>query len=131
MLSRTADHLCWMSRYIERAESLARLVDGHYRKFLTRLHKNLDDARLGAIRAFERVGLQAFVEPDAGMFVWARFPHVEDSLSLAERAQQQGVMIAPGVVFRPHLQPSPWMRFNVTTCDDPRVQRWLESVAKN
>ena len=31
MLSRTADHLCWMSRYIERAESLARLVDAHYR----------------------------------------------------------------------------------------------------
>ena len=27
MLSRTADHLFWMSRYIERAESLARLLD--------------------------------------------------------------------------------------------------------
>jgi hypothetical protein len=39
-------------------------------------------------------------------------------------------MIAPGVVFRPHLQPSPWMRFNVTTCDAPRVQRWLEQTAK-
>ena len=34
MLSRTADHLYWMSRYIERAESLARLVDAHYRKSL-------------------------------------------------------------------------------------------------
>lgn len=27
MLSRTADHLYWMSRYVERAESLARLLD--------------------------------------------------------------------------------------------------------
>src|SRR6202789_4460208 len=34
MLSRTADHLYWMSRYIERAESLARLVDAHYRMAL-------------------------------------------------------------------------------------------------
>src|SRR5271155_5191640 len=34
MLSRTADHLYWMSRYIERAESLARLVDAHYRMSL-------------------------------------------------------------------------------------------------
>jgi DNA-binding transcriptional MocR family regulator len=108
----------------------AMLVDGHYRKFLTRLHKNLDEARLGAIRSFERVGLRSFVEPDAGMFVWARFPHVEDSLGLADGAQQDGVMIAPGVVFRPHLQPSPWMRFNVTTCDSPRVLRWLETVAR-
>lgn len=31
MLSRTADQLYWMSRYIERAESLARLVDAHNR----------------------------------------------------------------------------------------------------
>src|SRR5258707_4472957 len=34
MLSRTADNLYWMSRYIERAESLARLVDAHYRMSL-------------------------------------------------------------------------------------------------
>lgn len=34
MLSRTADDLYWMSRYIERAESLARLVDAHYRMSL-------------------------------------------------------------------------------------------------
>ncbi|MEP6886254.1 MAG: alpha-E domain-containing protein [Gammaproteobacteria bacterium] len=34
MLSRTADHLYWMSRYIERAESLARLVDAHNRMSL-------------------------------------------------------------------------------------------------
>lgn len=34
MLSRTADHLYWMSRYIERAENLARLVDAHYRMSL-------------------------------------------------------------------------------------------------
>ena len=27
MLSRTADHLFWMSRYLERAENLARLLD--------------------------------------------------------------------------------------------------------
>lgn len=31
MLSRTADHLYWMSRYTERAENLARMLDVHYR----------------------------------------------------------------------------------------------------
>lgn len=34
MLSRTADHLYWMSRYIERAESIARIVDAHHRMSL-------------------------------------------------------------------------------------------------
>lgn len=31
MLSRTADHLYWMSRYLERAESLTRMLDAQYR----------------------------------------------------------------------------------------------------
>jgi len=61
-----------------------------------------------------------------GMFVWARFPHVDDSLTLAEASQRDGIMLAPGAVFRPHLERSPWMRFNVTVCDDKRVQTWLQ-----
>ncbi len=63
------------------------------------------------------------------MFLWARFPQVEDSLALAERREQDGLMLAPGTVFRPHLERSPWMRFNVTACEDPRVQRWLTRQA--
>lgn len=108
----------------------AMLVDGHYRKFLTRLHKNLDEARLAAIRTLEQAGLTLFCEPDSGMFLWARFPHVEDAMTLAESASREGLVIAPGEVFRPELQPSPWMRFNVAMCGHPRVLRWLEQTAK-
>ncbi|MEP7244108.1 MAG: alpha-E domain-containing protein [Gammaproteobacteria bacterium] len=40
MLSRTADHLYWMSRYLERAESLARMLDAHHRlSLLPRPHE--------------------------------------------------------------------------------------------
>jgi DNA-binding transcriptional MocR family regulator len=116
------------SQFVERV-LYSMLVDGHYRKFLTRLHKSLGEARLNAIHAFERIGLQCFFEPEAGMFLWARFPHVDDALVLTKSATSHGIMLAPGVVFRPHLQRSPWMRFNVTTCDDPRVHRWLEHIA--
>ncbi|MEJ3960349.1 alpha-E domain-containing protein [Brachymonas sp. G13] len=34
MLSRTADHLLWMSRYIERAENTARMLDVNYQTML-------------------------------------------------------------------------------------------------
>lgn len=105
------------------------LVDGHYRKYLSRLHERLAEARLNVVRSFERMGLKLFVESADGMFVWARFPHVEDSLVLAEAAQRDGIMLAPGTVFRPHLERSPWMRFNVTVCEDIRVQRWLQRQA--
>jgi len=46
MLSRVADSIYWMSRYIERAESIARLVDVNLQLLLD--FRNLDDATLNA-----------------------------------------------------------------------------------
>lgn len=116
------------SQFTERLIYLM-LVDGHYRKYLARLHERLGEARLNTVRAFERIGIELLVEPAAGMFAWGRFPHVEDSLTLAEAAMQNGIMLAPGAVFRPHLEPTPWMRFNLAICDDPRVQKYLQKIA--
>jgi DNA-binding transcriptional MocR family regulator len=113
------------SQFTERLVYLM-LVDGHYRKYLSRLHERLGEARRNVVRAFERIGLELFVEPADGMFIWGRFPQVEDSLALAEASQRDGIMLAPGTVFRPHLGRSQWMRFNVTACEDTRVQRWLQ-----
>jgi hypothetical protein len=45
---------------------------------------------------------------------------------LAQASQRDGIQLAPGTVFRPHLERSPWMRFNVSICEDTRVQRWLD-----
>jgi DNA-binding transcriptional MocR family regulator len=118
------------SQFTERLIYLM-LVDGHYRKYLSRLHERLGLARLDVVRAFERIGLELFVEPADGMFVWARFPHIEDSLALAETARHGGLMLAPGTVFRPHLERSPWMRFNVAVCEDPRVQDQLQRLASS
>jgi len=70
-----------------------------------------------------------FVEPEAGMFIWARIPGVDDSLTLAERGLRDGFMLVPGHVFRPHLEVTPWMSFNVAVCGEPRVPRWLEKCA--
>jgi len=117
------------SQFTERLIYLM-LVDGHYRKYLSRLQERLGEARRNVVRAFERLGLELFAEPTDGMFVWARFPRVEDSLALAEASQRDGIMLAPGAVFRPHLGRSPWMRFNVTMCEDTRVQRWLAAAGK-
>src|SRR5262249_39547232 len=116
------------SQFTERLVYLI-LVDGHYRKYLSRLHERLGEARLNVARSFERLGMELFVEPTDGMFLWARFPHIEDSLALAETSQREGIMLAPGAVFRPHLDRSPWMRFNVTACEDTRVQGWLQRQA--
>ena len=61
------------SQFTERLVYLM-LVDGRYRKYLSRLHARLGEARFNVVRAFERIGLELFAEPKDGMFVWARFP---------------------------------------------------------
>jgi DNA-binding transcriptional MocR family regulator len=116
------------SQFTERLVYLM-LVDGHYRKYLSRLQERLGEARRNVVRAFERTGLELFVEPADGMFIWARFPQIEDSLTLAEASQRDGIMLAPGAIFRPHLECSPWLRFNVAVCEETRVQRWLQRQA--
>jgi DNA-binding transcriptional MocR family regulator len=118
------------SQFTERLIYLM-LVDGHYRKYLSRLHERLGEARLNVVRAFERIGLELFAEPADGMFVWARFPNIDDSLALAEAAQRDGLLLAPGTVFRPHLERSPWMRFNVAICEDTRVLSELQRLASS
>jgi DNA-binding transcriptional MocR family regulator len=116
------------SQFAERLVYLM-LVDGHYRKYLTRLRERLGEARANVIGEFGRIGIELFVEPNDGMFVWGRLPRIDDSLAFAQRAAQQGFMLAPGTVFRPNLERSPWMRFNVAVCNDARVLQWLEQAA--
>jgi DNA-binding transcriptional MocR family regulator len=116
------------SQFTERLVYLM-LVDGHYRKYLARLHERLGEARVAVVRAFEQMGLELFVEPLDGMFVWARFPTIADALPLAEAALREGLMLAPGSVFRPHLERSPWMRFNVAVCENPKVREAIARVA--
>src|SRR5262249_41844434 len=82
------------------------LTEGRYRRHLGRIHKNLDDARRNVLQAFERARLQVFGQPSAGLYVWARFANIEDSLALANSPASKGFVLAPGVVFRPHTQRS-------------------------
>jgi DNA-binding transcriptional MocR family regulator len=113
------------SQFTERLVYLM-LVDGHYRKYLARLQERLGEARANVTRAFERMGFELFIEPSDGMFFWARLPDVEDSLELV-KASPRRIVLAPGA--RPHLDRSPWMRFNVAVCDDKRVQELLQQLA--
>ena len=105
------------------------LIVGHYHKYLNGLRQRLAESRARVLQTLEGAGAEVFIEPQAGMFLWARFPEVDDSMAVVDRAQQEGLLFAPGTVFRPHLEPSPWMRFNVAVCDDVRVARWIGRTA--
>lgn len=101
------------------------LTDGHYHKYVERLQGRLAQATEGTLRMLERVGLAVFLEPKAGIFVWARPPGLDDAGALATLAARERIMLAPGRVFSPQMQASPWMRFNVAFAAAPAVERFL------
>ena len=101
------------------------LTEGHYRKLIDRMHGRLAEATERTLRMLERVGLNVYAEPEGGMFIWAAVPGLTDSAALASRASKEGIMLAPGNIFRPQMQPSPWLRFNVAYALDPKLERFL------
>ena len=101
------------------------LVEGHYRRYIDRLQERFATARAATQKLFARHGLEIFAMPSGANFLWARFPDVEDSTALVPRAREKGILLGAGRAFRPNLEPTPWMRFNVTLCGDPRVAQFL------
>lgn len=105
------------------------LQEGHYRKHLASLHVRLEKATGKALRALEGCGLETYLEPSRGMFLWSRYPDVEDSAAIADAAVKKKIMLAAGMIFRPNQEPSPWIRFNVAFCDHPQVYDFLKRAA--
>ncbi|MEZ5741734.1 MAG: PLP-dependent aminotransferase family protein [Burkholderiaceae bacterium] len=101
------------------------LSDGHYRRHLHRLRDRLDQARGDTMRMLERLEMPLFVEPKAGMYLYADTGC--DASLLASRMLEQGFLMAPGSLFMPDQRPSAWMRFNVATSGDPAM---IECLAR-
>jgi DNA-binding transcriptional MocR family regulator len=103
------------------------LTDGRCRKHVKGLRDRLAKAHVATASKLLKLGFEIFCEPKAGIFLWARHPMVPDSAELAYKAAEQDILLGPGHLFSANLQPSPWLRFNVTFCDEPALYAFLQS----
>lgn len=103
------------------------LIEGHYRKTIERLRSRLAQAMDDGLELLDRAGFRPFAEPNGGMFVWAARPD-HDPVELARDAAGNGIVLAPGNLFRPQLQATPYLRFNVAYLGDPRIGRFLKAL---
>ena len=101
------------------------LVGGQYRKHVARIRDKLGARRARMAHELERAGWMLQSMPDAGLFLWARHPDVDDSLWLAQGARRLGITLAPGASFRPLLDESPWVRFAASAVATPSDYRTL------
>jgi len=107
------------------------LVNGQYRKYLNKLHKRLQQGREEALDNFDQMGLLPYIEPQGGLFVWLQLPQHVNIIEMSSRAADQGIMLAPGNLFRPHQEPSQWMRFNVASCNEKSHLKFIETFILN
>jgi len=112
------------------AVALTMLERGAYRKFLERVRRRMTDALGATTRTLEANGWQLFAPPVGGKFIWARVPHIDDPQQLMDCASACGVTIAPGSYFRPHSEPTPWIRINAAYAQDRRAQAFFEQAAQ-
>jgi DNA-binding transcriptional MocR family regulator len=97
--------------------TLEMLRDGRQRRQLDRLRNRLAAAQFSCAEQFARIGWTLFTRPENGLFLLARPPHGQNSVELASRALQAGILLAPGSLFSPRREASSWLRFNVAYCD--------------
>jgi len=107
------------------------LVHGHYRRHLESLRRRLALAQLKVQELFVTRGVELAFRPTSGMFLWARLPSSDPVGKLWRTAAEQGVLLAPGELFRPDGRASEQWRFNVSHCDAPRLLTFLEGLTGN
>jgi len=107
------------------------LAEGRFRAHVARLAVRLQQAQRTVGDGLEAAGMQLFLRPTGGPFLWARFERDDvDMRVLAQRALGEGFLLAPGDLFRTDLRPTPWLRFNVGYADDPKLYRFLAREAR-
>lgn len=99
----------------------------NYRKHLEKRRSRLRKTRGEVVKNPESSGLELYREEEDGLFIWARRDPSENATSLAAAAAKQGIVPAPGALFRPYQEVSPWLRFNAAGCENPAVFRVLQT----
>ncbi|WP_371344820.1 PLP-dependent aminotransferase family protein [Ancylobacter sp. IITR112] len=95
------------------------LSEGGYYRHLGSLRGRLARRRREVGAELARCGLQAWTLPRGGFYLWCRLPDGRDASEVAQRALQQGIVLAPGNVFSVSLAASDFLRFNVTQTTPP------------
>lgn len=97
------------------------LRDGSYRKHMEGLRLRLSRAMTDVNARLKNLGLESWMEPQAGMFLWARLPDGLDSAEIARQALMDNIVLAPGNVFSLSQSAAGFLRFNVSQSQDNRI----------
>ncbi|SEB48437.1 DNA-binding transcriptional regulator, MocR family, contains an aminotransferase domain [Nitratireductor aquibiodomus] len=109
---------------------LALLGDGSYRRHMETVRQRLSASRETVGHRLKMLGIEPWIEPRAGMFLWCRLPDGLDASAIARHALEHDVVLAPGNAFSLSGSARGFLRFNAAQCDDKRIFLVLEKVMR-
>lgn len=106
------------------------LAGGTYRKHMADVQQRLARARDSTAKWLTALGLEPWIMPRGGFYLWCKMPGNFDSARMARRCLEMGVVLAPGNVFSVSQSAGQFLRFNVAQCDDPRVKAAVTAMSQ-
>lgn len=97
------------------------LAGGSYRKHMDELRHRLTRTRRDMARKLHALGLEPWLMPRGGFFLWCRLAGRQDATAVARAALEEDVVLAPGNVFSASETAPDFMRFNVAHMNEPRM----------
>ncbi|MBA4490768.1 PLP-dependent aminotransferase family protein [Paracoccus sp. S1E-3] len=112
----------------------AALSDGSYRKHVAALRQRLSRKQREVARKLAAMGIEPWLMPRGGFYLWCRLPEGRDAGQIARRTLHDNLVLAPGNVFSPAQTAAGLMRFNIAQMPDRAfdilAQILSESVAE-
>ena len=102
------------------------LIDSSYLKHIDWLKKQLLRLTKDTIHQLEKLNIEPWIIPKAGIFIWCKLPNGIDASELSKLCLAQDVILAPGKSFSQSDKATQFMRFNVAQCIDKKVFDVLE-----
>ena len=96
------------------------LSNSSYPKHLGSLRSKLAKARHDVGHRLAGMGMEPWIKPQAGMFLWCKLPNGLDGADVARSALAQRVVLAPGNAFSVAQSMTSYLRFNVSQTLDER-----------
>lgn len=106
------------------------LIGGSYRKHMDELRQRLTRSRRDVARKLQALGIEPWLMPRGGFFLWCRLADGLDATAVARAALEEDVVLAPGNVFSVSQSASHFMRFNVAQMSEPRMWDVLRRALK-
>jgi DNA-binding transcriptional MocR family regulator len=92
-----------------------------YRRHMDTVRLRLAAAMEKTVKRLKAIGVNPWLVPQAGMFLWCRLPQGRDAAAIARACLKEGVVLAPGNAFSQSMQAGDFLRFNVAQSDDHRI----------